>query len=202
MKDMMKIAACLALALPLLNCSHKPKFQPAKNDILGEEQSRKKKLNEKGTLAEIGIGESKNLQTAIDKAELDARARLTRSLETKTSSLQKKFREEVGGETSDHFSQAVKSVTDRVLRGTTLVETPFEQDGEGTYRVYGLMVLDASIYQKGLADQLEADQALRDRWRASKAYKELNDEVAAFQEWKRQEAAPPMTAVPPTAQER
>jgi hypothetical protein len=190
MKKAKTLAAALMLALPLVNCSQKPKFQPAKNDILGELQGRKQKLNEKGTLAEVGIGESKNLQTAIDKAELEARARLSRSLEAKTSSLQKKFQEEVGREYSDHFSQAVKSVSDRVLRGTSLVETPYEQSGEGAYRVYGLMILDGEMYAKGLNDQLAADQALRDRWRASKAYKELNDEVEAFGEWKRKEALP------------
>lgn len=192
MQRLKQLALGLMMALPLVNCSQKPKaFAPAKNDVLGELQEKKKKLGEKGVLAEVGIGESKNLQTAINKAELEARARLTRALETKTSSLQKKFQEDVGREFTDHFSQTVKSISDRILRGTTLAETPFEQNGEGVYRVYGLMILDAEMYAKGLAEQLEADQALRDRWRASRAYKELNDEVQAFQEWKRQEALPP-----------
>jgi hypothetical protein len=174
-----------------VNCARKPEFEPAKNDILGELQGKKRKLNDKGVLAEVAIAESRNLQTAINKAELEARAKLGRSIESKASSLQKKFQEEVGGEFSDHFSQTVKSLSDQVLQGATLVETPFEQDGEGNYRVYGLMVLDAETYGQALAGRLEADKAMRDRWRASRAYKELNDEIAAFQEWKRLEAAPP-----------
>jgi hypothetical protein len=84
-------------------------------------------------------------------------------------------------------------VSDRVLRGTTLAETPFEQNGEGIYRVYGLMVLDAEAYAKILANELEADKAMRDRWRASRAYKELNEEIEAFQKWKKGEY-PPETA--------
>lgn len=193
MRRLRTLAACLLMALPVIHCScsHQPKFEPAKNDILGKLQAKKKKLNDKGVLAEVAIADSRNLQTAINKAELEARAKLGRSIESKASSLQKKFQEEVGREYSDHFSQTVKSLSDQLLRGTTLVETPFEQDGEGNYRVYGLMVLDAETYGKALAGQLEADKALRDRWRASRAYKDLNEEIAAFQEWKRQEAAPP-----------
>lgn len=187
---MKMIAAGLMLALPIFNCSHKPKFEPAKNDLLAKMQGRKQKLNEKGVLAEVALGESRNLQTAIDKAELEARARLARSIESKTSSLQKKFQEEVGGEYADHFSQATKSVSDQMVRGSTLVETPFEQDGEGVYRVYGLMILDSDRFAKALTSQLDAHKAMQDRWRASRAYKDLNDEIAAFQEWKKQESAP------------
>jgi hypothetical protein len=189
MKTPRLLLACLA-ALPLLHCSHKPRFEPAKNDLYGELQKKKLKLNEKGVVAEVAIGESQNLQAGIDKAELEARARLSRALESKTSTLQKKFQEEVGKEFSDHFSQAVKSLSDRTLRGTTLRETLFEQNAEGAYRVYGLMVLDSDVYMKAVAAELEADKATRDRFRASKAYKELNAEIDAYREWKKQEAAP------------
>lgn len=185
-----RAAALLLLALPILNCSQKPKFEPARNDILGELQEKKKKLNGKGIIAEVALAESRDLQTGMNKVELEARARLSRSLESRISSLQKRFQEEVGREPGDHFSQTVKGLSDQLVRGTALAETPFEQDGEGNYRVYGLMVLDPGFYGKALSAQLEADKALRDRWRASRAYKELNEEMAAFQEWKRREAAP------------
>jgi hypothetical protein len=201
MTHLKTIAACLLAALPLLHCTSKPKFEPAKNDLYGELQSKKRKLNEKGVAAEVAIGESRTLQTGIAKAELEARAQLSRSLESKTSSLQKKFQEEVGREHSDHFSQAVKNISDQMLRGTSLQETRFEQNGEGTYRVYGLMVLDSDLYMKALAGELEADKATRDRFRASKAYKELNDELKAFQEWKAREGeSHPQDAAPQAAQ--
>jgi hypothetical protein len=192
MKTPKILAACIIAVLPLMNCSKKPKFESVKNDIFGELQKKKAKLGEKGILAEVAIGESRSLQTGIDKTELEARAKLSRALESKTSSLQKKYQEEVGREFTDHFSQTVKTISDQMLRGTTLQETRFEQNGEGIYRVYGLMILNSELYMKALAGELEADKANRDRWRASKAYKELNDEVAAYQLWKKQEAAPQM----------
>jgi hypothetical protein len=188
MNRLKTLSACLVAALPLLHCSHKPKFETAKNDLYGELQNKKRKLNEKGVVAEVAIAESRSLQTGIDKAELEARAKLSRSLESKTSSLQKKFQEEVGREFSDHFSQTVKSISDRTLRGTSLADVRFEQDGEGNYRVYGLMVLDGDLYLKSLAGDADADKAMRDRFRASRAYKELNDEIRAYQEWKQEEA--------------
>lgn len=190
MRRIQTLAACL-LAVLAVNCARKPEFKPAKDDLLAGLQGRKKKLNDKGVLAEVAVAESRDLQVAINKAELEARAKLGRAIESKASSLQKKFQEEAGGELSDHFSQTVKSLSDQVLQGTTLVETPFERDGEGNYRVYGLMVVDTEAYGKALAGRLEADKAMRDRWRASRAYKDLNDEIAAYQEWKRREAAPP-----------
>lgn len=185
-----RAAAFLLLSLPILHCSHKPEFEPARNDILAELQKKRKKLNEKGVIAEVALAESRDLQTGMNKVELEARARLSRSLESRISSLQKRFQEEVGRESGDHFSQAVKGLSDQLVRGTALAETPFEQDGEGNYRVYGLMILDGDLYGKALSAQLDADKALRDRWRASRAYKELNEEMAAFEEWKRREAAP------------
>lgn len=194
MKTLKTLALCTLMALPVLNCAKKPMFEPAKSNLLEKMQAKKKKLNDKGVLAEVALGESKNLQTAINKAELEARAKITRSVESKTSSLQKKFAEEVGNDYSDHFSQAIKTISDQVISGSSLAETPFEQNGEGVYRVYGLMVLDNDLYAKVLGAQLEADKALRDRWRASRAYKELNDEIAAFQEWKKGEAMPPANA--------
>ena len=122
---------------------------------------------------------------AINKAELEARAKIARSVESKTSSLQKKFQEEVGDEFLDHFKQVAKNVTDRVLLGTSLIETPFEKNGEGTYRVYGLMILDYELYAKALSGEISAHQAMKTRWQASRAYKELEDEVKAYQEWKK-----------------
>jgi hypothetical protein len=191
MRPLKTLALCLVGTLPFIHCSNKPKFEQVKNDIFGELQKKKIKLAEKGILAEVAIGESRNLQTGIDKTELEARAKISRALESKTSSLQKKFQEEVGREFSDHFSQTAKTISDEMLRGTSLQETRFEQNGEGLYRVYGLMILDSDLYMKSLAGELEADKANRDRWRASKAYKELNDEVTAYQAWKKQESAGP-----------
>jgi len=190
MKPFRLITTGLIATLALINCSHKPKFTPAKNDFFSELQSKQKKLNEKGILAEVAIAESKNLQTGIDKVELESRAKLSRSVASKTSTLQKKFQEEVGNEFSDHFSQVAKTISDEMLRGTSLQETRFEQNGDGEYRVYGLIVMDSELYMKALAGELTANKASEDRFRASKAYKELNDEVAAYTEWKRKEALP------------
>jgi len=179
-------------SLVFWNCSgNKPKFKAASNNHLEKLQKKKNKFNKKGILAEIAIGESTNLQVAINKAELEARAKLSRSVESKTSSLQKKFQEEVGNEFLDHFKQVAKTVTDRVMHGTSLVETPFEKNGDGVYRVYGLMVLDYELYAKALSGEISANNAMKTRWQASRAYQELEDEVKAYQQWKQEQNRPP-----------
>ncbi len=187
-KKLQPVALLLVASMTLFHCSSKPKFDPVKNDIYGDMQNRKKKLADKKIISEIGIGESLKFQIGIDKAELDARAKLSRSLETKVTTLQKKFQEEVGGDLADHFSETVKSISDQIIRGTSISETHFEQNSEGNYRVYSLIILDADLYAKALAEQLSAQKALQDRFRATVAYRELNDEAKAFQEWKQKEA--------------
>lgn len=65
MTPLKTIAACLLATLPLFHCAGKPKFDPTQNDLYGELQSKKRKLNEMGVAAEVAIGESGNLQTGL-----------------------------------------------------------------------------------------------------------------------------------------
>jgi len=188
MFNIKSIIISVTAGLLFFSCASKQKFEPVKNNYMKKLQAKKKKYNKKGIPAEIALGESLDLQTAINKAELEARARIARSVESKTSSLQKKFQDEAGDEFLDHFSQATKNITDRVLRGSTLMDSPFERNKEGVYRVYGLMVLDYDIYAKTLEDEIAANKAMKARWLASKAYKDLNEEVKEYNEWKKSQS--------------
>ena len=67
MKPIKTLILLLAATLPLLHCSHKPKFEPVKNNVYEELQAKKRKLGEKGVLAEVAISDSRNLQTGINK---------------------------------------------------------------------------------------------------------------------------------------
>jgi hypothetical protein len=180
-----KLLLVAALILVLSACGgDKPlgnNYEEAYMNLL----AKKKQLNSQGVLAEVATFASRDLQTGINKVELETRAMLTRSLETKTSSLQKSFREEAGEEFLEHFTTATKSISSRVLTGTTLSEVPFFKEDNGKYRVVGLMIMDPKVFAEALAAEAEANEAMKVRFHASKAYKNLNDEVAAYENFKK-----------------
>ncbi|MFC1585679.1 hypothetical protein ACFL5V_09050, partial [Fibrobacterota bacterium] len=151
--------------------------------------AKKQELLKQGILAEFATAESQDLQTAINKVELETRGALTRALESKNSSLQKRFTEEVGDEYLEHFTQVTKNVASRVLQGTTLMESPYQEVKDTGYRAFGLMVMDPKVFAEALAAEMAANEAMKTRWLASKAYKELDEEAKAFDKFKAEQNA-------------
>ena len=180
------IACSLGLCLGLFACGGTKMQGGAKDsDPLGKMMGKKADLAAKGIVASVASASSVDLQTAIDKVELDCRVQIARSLDSKVMSLQERFKEEVGGEYNDHFSSATKTVTSKVLVGTTLVENPYHKTEDGKYEVIGLMVLDPKIFKDALAEELSAEQAMKTRFMASKAYADLDKEAKDYDEYKK-----------------
>lgn len=180
----------LVVSILLVSCggSNTQQVDDKAGEYLVEMMQKKKELNSQGVLAEYATFTSKDLQTGINKVELETRAMLTRSLETKTSSLQKSFREEAGEEFMEHFTTATKSVSSRVISGTSMNDVKFFKDEEtNKYRVVGLMVMDPKIFAEALKAEAEANEAMKIRFQASKAYKNLDDEIAAYDDWKKKQ---------------
>ena len=144
---------------------------------------KKNELMAKGIVAEVATADSRDLQTAINKVEVKARGQMGRALEAKAKSLQKSFVEEAGPEFIEHFSQTTKVVSSKVLNATTLIETPFEQNDKG-YSVFGLMVMDPKAFSDAMKAELNANEAMKTRWLASKAYADLDKEVKNYEEFK------------------
>jgi hypothetical protein len=184
------ILISLIVSLLLVACggSNTQQTDDKTGEYLALMMKKKKELNAQGVLAEYATFTSKDLQTGINKVELETRAMLTRSLETKTSSLQKSFREEAGEEYLEHFTTATKSISSRVLSGTSMNDIQFLKDEETKkYRIVGLMIMDPKVFAEALKAEAEANEAMKVRFHASKAYKNLNDEIAAYDDWKKKQ---------------
>ena len=186
------LAACFAGCIIFQSaCSFKPRTQgtvKSKNP-LEHLLHKKKKLAKKGVLPEVSTAQSGDLQTAMDKVELESRAKLARSLETRISSLQKQFKEETGQDYADHFQQTVKSISSRVLKASTLTETAYQKTGKH-YRAFGLMVMDSRLFASALEAEMQVQQSMKNRWLASRAYKALDKEVKEFERWKKAQPGP------------
>ena len=129
---------------------------------------------------------SKSMQLAIDKATTDGRAEIAREIETKLEGLQKKFDEEVGvGEDAQllqQFTQANKTVVSNVLSGSSVIKKAVFEDDD-LYEAYVLVQYPIGAASAEYMKQLEKTQAYT-RFRASETFKELEEEVKKYEEWK------------------
>jgi len=192
MKSIYLFAISLVTGIMLLaGCSGtKMKGTEKSDDPLGRMMVKKNKLAKTGVLSEVAIAESRDLQTGIDKVELETRGKLARSLESRTLSLQKQFKEEVGEDYVDHFSQATKNITSKIIKGSTLIETVYQEINEGEFRVFGIMAMDPKLFAEALSQEMAANEAMKNRWLASKAYEDLSAEAVAFEKWKKEQTYP------------
>lgn len=136
---------------------------------------------------------SRNMQTAIDKAETQARGNIASQVETKFQSLTKQFQEEVGtGEGSEYleqFTQAQKEVVNQVLNGTTSRDRKVVTE-DGVYRAYILMEMPIGKASQDLLSKLQQNEEMYTRFRQSQAFEELEEEVEDYEQYEQQNRAP------------
>ena len=133
---------------------------------------------------------SRDLQFAMDKAKHQARVEIGNQLETKITGLFKQYREEVGDpENAEFIEQATsvsKSVVSEVISGATALKQEVKQK-ETTYEVYVLMQMPIGEANAALMSKVRANSNLYTRFRASQGFKDLEDEVQKYEEWKKEQ---------------
>ena len=134
-----------------------------------------------------GVGESADLQLAIDKAALNARTEIGRQLELKLNSLQKGFAEEVGGageELRQMYTSATTVVVSTQLMGSKIKEQKYQQN-KGKYQAIVLVEYPIGAAHTALVNQIKKDENLYTRFRASESFKELDAEVEKLEQEKK-----------------
>lgn len=133
---------------------------------------------------------STDMQLAINKAQTEGRNQLAQQLEVKFNGLQKRFQEETGvgndSEYLDQFSQAYKSIVSTELHGSRISRQDLQQEGE-IWRSYVLMEMPIGQANEELMGKIRANQNLYTRFRATQAYKELDEEIEKFEQWKKEQ---------------
>jgi hypothetical protein len=176
----------LAIGIGFTGCKSAPDADSDKTmfDYMQEEVG---KITEKGGMASVGLGESRNTQLAITKAKVEARKNLAQLVQVKIENLEKAFVEEVGeasgSEMNELFSSATKQITAQELQGTVPKMQKYETD-DGITTAYVLMVLNPDIIHETLKNSNKPK--LYERYRASKAFEELDKEIKEFEEAERQ----------------
>ncbi|MDQ8154800.1 MAG: LPP20 family lipoprotein [Gemmatimonadota bacterium] len=130
---------------------------------------------------------SKDLQIARNKAEAEGRLQLGQQLEVKYSALTRRFAEETGegagAQLLQQYEQTYKAVVSQVLVGTKPKSSEFQVE-DGVYRAWVLMELPVGAASERLLKQIQAQEQMYARFRASQAFKELNAEVEKYEQWK------------------
>jgi len=182
------VVALVAVAM-LAGCAA-PRKATSEKTVFEILQEKANEITAAGGLAAVGIGESKVINTALDRAKNRGRAELARMIEVKLDNLQKDFSEEIGeDENSEYnslFSNATKLLTSQVLRGS--VPRALKYDRKGSMTVgYALMVQDPKVVADAFANQANTQRHLYTRFRASQAFDELDKEVKKFEEFKQKD---------------
>lgn len=184
------IVLLLASLVVLQSCGGSAAVKKVGDDvekIEAELEALKAAYQEKGGIAAIGMGVSKRRDIARDKAISDAQGGLAESFEVKVSRLRKSFIEEVGSEDTEineAFSIVTKSVASKLLRGAIVQKTRYLKE-DGKYTAYVLTAITPETANQSLLDEMKSNRKLYERFRASKAYEELNKEVEDFEKWKK-----------------
>jgi hypothetical protein len=125
---------------------------------------------------------AQNMQTAIDKAKHTATLDIAQKLETHVKGLTKRFVQDIGEGITESESALFESVSKNVVNtkvmGVQVKEQKIKQNAQGLFSVYILMEMPLGEANKALMAQLKAQEALRIKLEASKAFKELDEEIA------------------------
>lgn len=127
---------------------------------------------------------SRDLQTAINRATVDARAEIGRNVEVRIEAMQKNFTEEVGVDEDATFRQMFEEVSRTVvataLNGSQVKEQQTEQDGN-LWRAFVLMEYPIGAANKQLMDQMREREEMYTRFRQSQSFQELEKAVEEYE---------------------
>jgi hypothetical protein len=142
-------------------------------------------------LYEPATATSQDMQLAVDKAVQAGRTGIGRQVETKIQGIQKRFQEETGvGEDAqllDQFTSASKTVVSTSLTGSKEINKKIIKDGK-MWRAYVLVQYPLGAAQEAFKAQVQKKEQLYTRFRATQVYKEMDDDVAKYEQWKKEQA--------------
>lgn len=144
--------------------------------------------NDANTLFAASTAESRDLQLAVNKATADGRNNIAQQMEVKFQGLSKRFQEETGtgadAQLLDQFTQAYKGVVSQTINGSRISKQEVQPDGQ-IYRAYVLVEMPIGPANQALMQKMKANEQMYTRYRSTEAFKELENEVAKYEAFKK-----------------
>ena len=133
---------------------------------------------------------SKDLQFAVDMAKNNTRVDLSQQLQTRISALFKQFREQTGSPEDAEFieqaSSVSKAVVSEAINGAKVSKQEVKEKDK-LYEAYVLMEMPVGEANTALMAKVKANQNLYTRFRASQGFKELEEDVEKYEQWKKEQ---------------
>ncbi len=128
---------------------------------------------------------SRDLQVAMDKARTTAQADVAQQLGARLDDVTRRFVEETGEGTNSEllsaFTATTRAITSERITGIRVAEREVVTEGD-IYRAYVLVRMPLAAANQLLMRQMSSHDALYTRFRATKAYADLDQEIQRFQE--------------------
>ncbi len=134
---------------------------------------------------------SQDMQLAVDKATAAARTDIGRQIELRIQGLQKRFTEETGtgndAQLLQMFTEAEKTVVSTTLNGSHVKSHKISKDAN-LWRAYVLVEYPIGAANQAFMDQMKKNDQMYTRFRATQTFKELDDEVKKYEDFKKQQS--------------
>ena len=152
------------------------------NDNIPDEIEKLTKTKYKTAIFAIGNASGPTENIAQEKAVLLARAEISKQFKSQIDALQKMYEESVNDKSVEEYKHAIELFATMEISGSTIAKTLARKEKKGFSAVV-LVVLSAEQMKAMMDEKLNQITSFK----ASKAYKELEDRVAKEKEGQKED---------------
>ncbi len=163
----------IAAALTLANCAGTKPGTGYVEDTPDDIQKMIEKEYADAVCA-VGTAIGPDEGTATRKATLQARAEIAREFKAQIDVLQKSYEESINDKSAEEYQQATEIFATLEVSGSQIAKSMVREEKDGTFSAKVLVVVSAEQLKAIMDEKMQAYTSFK----ASKAYKELEDRVA------------------------
>lgn len=163
----------LAVFLGLTNCAGTKPGTGYVEDTPDDIQKMIEKEYSEAVYA-VGTADGPDEGTATRKATLQARAEIAREFKAQIDVLQKSYEESINDKSVEEYQQATEVFATLEVSGSQIAKSMVREEKDGMFSAKVLVVVSAEQLKAIMDEKMQAYTSFK----ASKAYKELEDRVA------------------------
>ena len=188
----MKLVLSALFLVLLMSCGGSDKMKQADPESVAVYEPKWYGDTDNNYYTGYAVAESKDRQLAGSKAKSSAINEIAQQMEVRNQGLMKQFKDETGiGEDAELLATAtevIKQTTSAVLNGLQIAERETRQktvNGKRVYISYMKVTVPKAEIANALIKKLKAKEKLYTKFQASKGFKELEEEAAKLDEYKK-----------------
>ena len=167
----------ISLMFSLVNCAGSKPGTGFVEDTPDDIQKMIKKEYTEAVYA-VGTATGPDEGTATRKATMQARAEIAREFKAQIDVLQKSYEESLNNNAVEEYQQATEVFATLDVSGSKIAKSMVREEKDGTYLAKVLVVVSAEQLKALIDEKMQAYTSFK----ASKAYKELEERVAKERE--------------------